>query len=147
MPYKNPEKQREAVKKAMQKKRALDKQKKEELEAEREYIKPVSEKYPISWERYKEIWGENVSFQDYLEDKRKFEQENKGEILDPDIEQILDRHNYPIVNQDCKRFRLMITGMVNKDPFFINDHHLTCESCIAWYHNWKWLNRGANPWG
>lgn len=128
-------------------KRAKQKRKREEKEAKEEYIKPVSEKYPISWERYKELWGESVSFQSYLEDKRKFEEANRGEILKPQIEQILQRNLFPLKGFDCKKFRLMITGYIlPKDSFFCANHHTSCESCIKWFHEWKDYNKGCNPW-
>jgi hypothetical protein len=127
-------------------KRAQEKRQKEEQEAKTLIPKPVSQKYPLSWEDYKEHFPD-AKFSDYLQEKIKFEKANRGEILRPEIEQILERNLYPLKGFDCKRFRLMITGFIlPKDSFFCANHHTSCESCQKWYHEWKLYNRGANPW-
>lgn len=90
-------------------------------------------------DRFKEILSEADK-----ERYRKQQEEKKAKIM---RSQILDAQNFPVESNECIKFRYEVTGYSEvSDPFFKANHHTSCKNCNAWFHQWKFSAKGANPW-
>lgn len=89
----------------------------------------------MSWERFKEFWGEDVKYKTYLKEKEKFMQDqrrDRRELEPSDTNSII--MNVPVDpnrKKACIKNRMMWLGLIPKDAFDIQNH-CSCRWCKIW---------------
>jgi hypothetical protein len=71
-----------------------------------------------------------ASYKTYLEELRKFKKLKQPKKQGYPVE--FEVNKYPLRSDDCIKFRAMLTGFWEKDPFFCADHDVSCSTCNQW---------------
>lgn len=84
-----------------------------------------------SWESYKRTWGEKATMKEYIAEKQKFYRDSKIE-KDEDENLI---YSFPVVSDDCVRYRRMLIGLEAQDSIFMGIEHGShnCKFCAQVY--------------
>ena len=71
-----------------------------------------------------------ASYKTYLEELRKFKKLKQPKKQGYPVE--FEVNKYALRSDDCIKFRAMVTGFWEKDPFFCADHDVSCSTCNQW---------------
>lgn len=141
MPYKDQEKRKRVHRESEARRRA--KKLAEDLEYQISHgdlnarLLPVQDEF-MSWEQYKEIWGEHAAFDDYLTEKRRVQAEqalqNRLHKESTDIAPLINDMPFGKDPKRCRRFREHYIERTPERGFAHQEHicEEKCSACIAW---------------
>jgi len=145
MPIKDKQKRKEYFKNYMRKireKLRIDKKKAENRQIERE-IRMGNVNFGLgyetepfmSWERFKEIWGDLATIDSYKKEKKQFLEDRRkdlDEIKKTPLGEIL--LSVPMKGEDCRKFRLAHMNVIQGiERTLAIENHLNCKWCGEWF--------------